>query len=118
MLTVAMLECVSVNFTSTSQDTAELFFEDVRLPKEALLGGEETLNKGFYFLMNQLPRERLVLSLSVQAHTECMFEMTKDYLMKRKAFGKTLSKLQVNNMINIYVYLDIQVCEHRRKRCN
>ncbi|XP_071825135.1 long-chain specific acyl-CoA dehydrogenase, mitochondrial-like [Apostichopus japonicus] len=77
-----------------SADTAELFFEDVRLPKEALLGGANNLNKGFYFLMNQLPRERLILSLGVQAHSECMFEMTREYVTKRKAFGKTLSKLQ------------------------
>jgi len=40
-------------------DTAELFFEDVRLPMDALLGGENGINKGFYFMMDELPRERL-----------------------------------------------------------
>lgn len=75
-------------------DTTELFFDDVRLPKEALLGGEEQMNKGFYLLMHQLPRERLVLSVGVQAHSEYMFEITRDYVQKRKAFGKTLSQLQ------------------------
>ncbi|XP_071824746.1 long-chain specific acyl-CoA dehydrogenase, mitochondrial-like [Apostichopus japonicus] len=77
-----------------SGDTVELVFEDVRLPKEALLGGEETLNKGFYLTMNQVPRERLILSVGVQAHSECMFEMTRDYVKQRKAFGRTLSNLQ------------------------
>ncbi|PIK60665.1 putative long-chain specific acyl-CoA dehydrogenase, mitochondrial isoform X1 [Apostichopus japonicus] len=77
-----------------STDTAELFFDDVRLPSSALLGGEELQNRGFYLLMNQLPRERLVVAIEAQSHAECMFEMTRDYVRKRKAFGKTLSKLQ------------------------
>lgn len=77
------------------QDTGELFFDDVRLPSSALLSGEEGLHKGFYRLMNQLPRERLMLGLCSQAMAETVFETTRDYVRQRKAFGKTLSKLQV-----------------------
>ncbi|KAJ8035894.1 Long-chain specific acyl-CoA dehydrogenase, mitochondrial [Holothuria leucospilota] len=77
-----------------SFDTAELFFDDVRLPSSALLGGESYLNKGFYLLMNQLPRERLLVAVEAQSHAEYMFEITRDYVRKRKAFGRTLSKLQ------------------------
>ena len=44
-----------------AHDTAELFFEDVRLPKTALLGG---LNKGFYHLMTELPQERLQIGIT------------------------------------------------------
>ncbi|XP_041460853.1 long-chain specific acyl-CoA dehydrogenase, mitochondrial-like [Lytechinus variegatus] len=73
-------------------DTCELFFEDVRLPKSALLGKE---NQGFYCLMNQLPRERLIVAVGCQAHAEFMFEETRNYVRQRKAFGKTLSNLQV-----------------------
>ncbi|CAL1545006.1 unnamed protein product [Lymnaea stagnalis] len=75
-----------------AQDTAELFFEDVRLPKSALLGDE---NKGFYYLMNELPQERLLIAVMGMASCEFMFEETRKYVRERKAFGKTLSKLQV-----------------------
>uniref|UniRef100_A0A1A8K3J6 Long-chain specific acyl-CoA dehydrogenase, mitochondrial n=2 Tax=Nothobranchius TaxID=28779 RepID=A0A1A8K3J6_NOTKU len=74
-----------------AQDTAELFFEDVRLPSSALLG---QLNKGFYYLMNELPRERLVIADMAIASCEFMFEETRNYVMQRKAFGKTIAHLQ------------------------
>ncbi|XP_064643783.1 long-chain specific acyl-CoA dehydrogenase, mitochondrial-like [Lineus longissimus] len=74
-----------------AQDTSELFFEDVRLPSSALLGGE---NKGFYYLMKELPQERLIVADMAIASSEWMFEETRDYVRQRKAFGKTLSKLQ------------------------
>ncbi|XP_077451856.1 long-chain specific acyl-CoA dehydrogenase, mitochondrial [Stigmatopora argus] len=74
-----------------AQDTAELFFEDVRLPATALLGG---LNKGFYYLMNELPQERLVIADMAIASCEFMFEETRSYVLQRKAFGKTISHLQ------------------------
>ncbi|PIK36194.1 putative long-chain specific acyl-CoA dehydrogenase, mitochondrial isoform X2 [Apostichopus japonicus] len=77
-----------------SSDAAELFFEDVRLPSSAILGGETGINKGFYRLMEQLPRERLTIGLGALSLAEAVFEMTRDYVKKRKAFGKTLSKLQ------------------------
>ena len=73
------------------QDTAELFFEDVRVPKENVLGG---LNKGFYQLMKELPQERLSIAVGSLASTEWMFEETKTYVMDRKAFGSTVSALQ------------------------
>ena len=72
-------------------DTAELFFEDVRVPKTAILGGE---NRGFYQLMTELPQERLALGISSIASCEWMFEETKNYINTRKAFGKTLGALQ------------------------
>ncbi len=74
-----------------SQDTAELFFEDVRVPKENLLGGE---NRGFYQLMKELPQERLSIAVGSLASAEWMFEETRAYVMDRKAFGATLSSLQ------------------------
>ncbi|XP_034720979.1 long-chain specific acyl-CoA dehydrogenase, mitochondrial [Etheostoma cragini] len=74
-----------------AQDTAELFFEDVRLPADALLGQP---NKGFYYLMNELPQERLVIAGMAIASCEFMFEETRNYVMQRKAFGKTIAHLQ------------------------
>ncbi|XP_071552293.1 long-chain specific acyl-CoA dehydrogenase, mitochondrial-like [Panulirus ornatus] len=74
-----------------SQDTAELFFEDVRLPSSALLG---KVNHGFYYLMNELPQERILIGIMSCANCEWQFEETRGYLRSRKAFGKTLSSLQ------------------------
>uniref|UniRef100_UPI003AAFDEBA long-chain specific acyl-CoA dehydrogenase, mitochondrial n=1 Tax=Centroberyx gerrardi TaxID=166262 RepID=UPI003AAFDEBA len=74
-----------------AQDTAELFFEDVRLPADALLG---EVNMGFYYLMSQLPQERLVIAGMAIASCEFMFEETRNYVLQRKAFGKTIAHLQ------------------------
>lgn len=74
-----------------AQDTAELFFEDVRLPAGALLGKE---NKGFYYLMAELPQERLLIADMALASCEFMFEETRNYVKQRKAFGKTVAHLQ------------------------
>ncbi|KAM6945460.1 long-chain specific acyl-CoA dehydrogenase, mitochondrial [Aplochiton taeniatus] len=74
-----------------AQDTAELFFEDVRLPASALLG---EVNKGFYYLMNELPQERLLIADMAIASAEFMFEETRNYVTQRKAFGKTIAHLQ------------------------
>ncbi|KAG8521038.1 Long-chain specific acyl-CoA dehydrogenase, mitochondrial [Galemys pyrenaicus] len=74
-----------------AQDTAELFFEDVRLPASALLGEE---NKGFYYLMQELPQERLLISELAISACEFMFEETRNYVKQRKAFGKTVAHIQ------------------------
>ena len=74
-----------------AQDTAELFFEDVRLPGNALLGEE---NKGFYMLMQELPQERLLIADMGIAAAEFCFEKTREFVNERKAFGKTILDLQ------------------------
>ena len=75
-----------------AQDTSELFFDDVRLPSSALLG---EANRGFYYLMKELPQERLNVGIAGCARSEAMFEWTRKYVKERKAFGKTISSLQV-----------------------
>lgn len=74
-----------------AQDTAELFFEDMRIPKTALLGEE---GKGFIYLMKELPQERLLIADMGIAAAEACYETTRAYVNERKAFGKPLSKLQ------------------------
>ena len=74
-----------------SQDTSELFFDNVRVPKTALLG---ELNKGFMALMQELPRERLSLAIGAVAAAEGAFQQTVDYCKQRMAFGKPIAALQ------------------------
>jgi acyl-CoA dehydrogenase len=73
------------------QDTAELFFEDCRVPKHNLIGDE---GKGFLYMMEKLQQERLVVAIAAQIAAEEMLRMTIDYVKSRKAFGKSISQFQ------------------------
>ena len=73
-------------------DTSELFFDDVKLPPENLLGGEE--GQGFAQLMNDLPRERLIVAVHAQAMMERALALTVDYVKERQAFGKKIIEFQ------------------------
>ena len=74
-----------------AQDTAELFFEDVRVPAENL-GGE--CNRGFYHLMAMLPQERLSVAVGSIATVSTALELTKEYVRGRKAFGRSVGAFQ------------------------
>jgi len=76
------------------QDTAELFFNDLRVPSSAILGGESGLNQGFSFLMQELARERLMIGVQSLSMLEGAFERTRAYTKDRMVFGKPLIKLQ------------------------
>jgi acyl-CoA dehydrogenase len=75
-----------------SADTSELFFEDLQLPADALLGTEE--GQGFYQLMKDLPQERLVVALHAVAMMERALALTIDYVKQRKAFGQAIIEFQ------------------------
>jgi len=77
-----------------AQDTSELFFENVQLTEEHILGGSAGLNKGFYQLMNELPQERLLIADMGIAAAEAAYELTREYVKERKAFGKTIADFQ------------------------
>ena len=74
-----------------SGDTSELFFNDIRVPADAVLGGE---GKGFFNLMNELPRERLILGVGCVAAAEGMLDLTIEYCQERKAFGESIANFQ------------------------
>ena len=74
-----------------AQDTAELFFYDVKVPKENVLG---EVGKGFYYLMHGLAEERLIVAVGSTAHARKAFDVTRDFVMQRKVFGKPLSAMQ------------------------
>ena len=75
-----------------SADTSELFFDDVQLPAESLLGPEE--GQGFYQLMKELPQERLIVAVHAVAMMERAVALTVDYTKQRKAFGKPIIDFQ------------------------
>jgi acyl-CoA dehydrogenase len=104
-----------------SQDTSELFFDNVHLPPENLLGGVE--GQGFYQLMKSLPQERLVVALGGAAAMEKALEETVAYTSERRAFGKPLLEMQntrfklaeVKTIAHVArVFLDDCVAKHLR----
>jgi len=74
-----------------AQDTAELFFDDVRVPVGNLIGAE---GRGFYQLMEQLPQERLLQCVRATSVLEAALDWTVDHVSERKAFGKTIGDFQ------------------------
>ena len=74
------------------QDTAELFFDDVRVPAENLLGEQE--GQGFVQLMQQLPQERLLIAITAVAGMEAAVDLTIDYTKDRTAFGRPIYNFQ------------------------
>jgi alkylation response protein AidB-like acyl-CoA dehydrogenase len=74
-----------------AQDTAELFFDDVPVPAENLLGTE---NRGFFHLMENLPQERLSIAVGAVAAAERLLALTVEYVTSRTAFGRTVGSFQ------------------------
>lgn len=79
-----------------ANDTAELFFDDCRVPAENLIGTE---NHGFYQLMANLPRERLSIAVAAVAAIEKLLALTLDYARSREAFGRPIGAFQHNRFV-------------------
>ncbi|HEX4061915.1 MAG TPA: acyl-CoA dehydrogenase family protein [Streptosporangiaceae bacterium] len=97
-----------------AQDTSELFFNDVRVPAENMLGTE---GGGFIGLMQNLPRERVAIGTSALAGAEQMFEMTLDYCKQRQAFGRPIGKFQHNRFVLAEMATEITVARAFTDRC-
>ncbi|PED06514.1 acyl-CoA dehydrogenase family protein [Bacillus pseudomycoides] len=89
-----------------SQDTAELIFEDVKVPASNLLGEE---GKGFYYLMEKLQQERLIVAIAAKTAAEVMLYITKNYVQERKAFGKSISDFQTVQFRLAEMYTEIEI---------
>ena len=74
-----------------AQDTAELFFHDVRVPAENLIGAE---GEGFLYLMEALPQERLGIAVAAIAGAQAALDMTVAYCREREAFGRSIGSFQ------------------------
>ncbi len=98
-----------------AQDTSELFFDDVRVPVDRLLGGVE--GKGFYQLMADLPYERLIIGLTALAAMEGAYEATLQYVRERKAFGQSIADFQNTRFKLAEVATEIQVGRAFIDRC-
>ena len=79
-----------------AQDTAELFFDEVRVPAANLVGAE---NRGFVHLMDNLPQERLSIAVVAVAACEKVLELTLDYVKGRQAFGRPVGSFQHSRFV-------------------
>lgn len=89
-----------------SNDTAELFFDDVFVPAENLLGEE---GRGFAYMMQELPQERISISISCQAAAQHAYDITVPYVKDRKAFGKTILEFQNTRFVLADIKTKLQV---------
>ena len=97
-----------------SQDTAELFFNNVKIPKENLLGD---LNRGFYHLMHFLAEERLLGAIGYLATANAAVDLTLDYIKDRKAFGQTIADFQNSRFKMADMRTQIDVAQAFVDRC-
>jgi len=88
-------------------DTAELFFENMRIPSNALLGEE---GKGFVYLMQELPRERLGCAVQAIGHAQGALDLTCDYVKGRKAFGQSVSQFQNTRFKLAQCQTELELC--------
>ncbi|QXW26364.1 acyl-CoA dehydrogenase [Acinetobacter bouvetii] len=96
------------------QDTCELFFDNVRVPKENLLGME---GMGFMMLMKELAWERMLVAIICQAGAEAAFAHTVQYTKDRKAFGKSISSFQNTRFKLAELRTEIDFCRAYLDRC-
>ena len=106
----------------SAQDTAELFFTNVVIPKENILG---TPGKGFYHLMEGLAEERLIIACQSAANARYAFDITRTFVMERKAFRKTVADFQHTQFTMaemdakidmVQVFLDHCVALHNKQK--
>ncbi|HEY5799137.1 MAG TPA: acyl-CoA dehydrogenase family protein [Burkholderiaceae bacterium] len=97
------------------QDTCELFFDGVRVPHDAVLGGPE--GQGFAQLMTELPYERTILGVSGVATIERALALTVDYTRERKAFGKALLDMQNTRFVLAEIKTEATVARIFIDRC-
>ena len=97
-----------------AQDTSELFFQDVKVPKENLLGEE---GRGFIYLMQDLPQERLSIAVGAVANARAILEATVEYTKERKAFGTTVASFQNTQFKLAELVAEVDCAEVYTDRC-
>jgi alkylation response protein AidB-like acyl-CoA dehydrogenase len=97
-----------------AQDTSELFFQDAKVPKENLLGEE---GRGFIYLMQDLPQERLSIAVGAVANARAILEATVEYTKERKAFGTTVASFQNTQFKLAELVAEVDCAEVYTDRC-
>jgi alkylation response protein AidB-like acyl-CoA dehydrogenase len=97
-----------------AQDTAELFFDDVRVPVANLLGEE---GQGFVYLMQKLPQERLAIAVIAVAACENVLDETLRYVKERTAFGRPIGSFQNSRFVLAELATEIQIARVFVDRC-
>jgi acyl-CoA dehydrogenase len=97
-----------------SQDTAELFFNNVKVPKENLLGD---LHRGFYHLMHGLAEERLLGAVGYLACCEAAYDVTMAYIRERKVFGQAIADFQNTRFLMANIRMEVDVAQAHVDQC-
>lgn len=97
-----------------SQDTAEMFFTEMRVPVENLLGNE---GEGFSLLVKNLPQERLSVAMAAVAHARAMLDLTLEYAKERQAFGQPIGSFQNSRFELAEMETEITIAESFIDRC-
>ena len=97
-----------------AQDTAELFFDDVRVPAENLLGEE---GEGFLYLVSNLPQERLSIAASAVAAAEAALGWTLEYVRERQAFGQPIGSFQNSRFTLAELHGEVEIARAFVDRC-
>ncbi|MFG2036911.1 acyl-CoA dehydrogenase family protein [Dactylosporangium sp. NPDC048998] len=97
-----------------ANDTAELFFDDCRIPADHLIGQE---NSGFYHLTANLPRERLGIAVAAVAAAEHILAMTLEYAKTREAFGRPIGKFQHNRFLLAELDTEVTIARTFLNQC-
>jgi alkylation response protein AidB-like acyl-CoA dehydrogenase len=100
-----------------AQDTSELFFDNVRIPAENLLGGAAYENKGFICLMEQLPWERLQIAIGAVGASQAAIDWTVDYVKERKVFGQPVASYQNTRFTLAELQTEVQVARVFVDKC-
>jgi alkylation response protein AidB-like acyl-CoA dehydrogenase len=100
-----------------AQDTSELYFDNVRLPGENLLGGAAFENKGFICLMEQLPWERMQIAVTAVAAAQAAIDWTVQYTKDRKVFGQPVASYQNTRYTLAELQTEVQVARVFVDKC-
>ncbi|MEV6040593.1 acyl-CoA dehydrogenase family protein [Nonomuraea sp. NPDC052116] len=98
-----------------AQDTAELFFENVRVPVANRLGPRD--GEGFFQLMNNLPQERLSIAVAAVAAAEAVLEETIEYCKTRQAFGRSIGSFQNTRFVLAELATETEIARHYVDKC-
>ena len=100
-----------------AQDTCELFFDNVHLPADSLLGGMAYLNRGFVCLMEQLPWERLQIAIGAVAASQAAIQWTLDFVKQRQVFGQPLASFQNTRFTLAELQTEVQIARVFVDKC-